>query len=664
MSFLPIVVTLLLFDSLAHTCRAQELKVDPAFRDQFDERLILEQDGLVDLALSPNFDGQSDFMLLAAKEGELYVLTEYQSDSPSPPTLALDISRRICFNGERGLLSVAIHPEFSTSKPWIYLYYTHLQDECYSGTSNEHGKTTRGTFNRLSRFVLDPDTLTIDEGTEEMLLETIISPVHNHCGGDIDFGKDGLLYAVIGDHYARQYQNDDGIFLSMANDNLAGKIVRLTEDGGIPDDNPHSARGVRCGYNRGWSTKASIPCLEIYASGLRNPFRFAMNPNTQETKFFINVVGWKNWEWIVEGKRGAEYGYPVQDGPCQNVGTARDPMYKCGETKYTKDMLHFYPHDAEYSAAITSGAFVPDEAGWPKELSGSYLFGDYRRAGIYRIVATNERCMDCDTPVSAYSGSEMILSATKRPVSMKFGLYNGGYALYYLKHIKNLKRDGTPGLFRISYASEQKLNVPPKAVVEANPSIGFSPLSVQFIGSKSEDPDGGSLTYSYDFGDGSASELLSRAITFHKYKDPGLYFARLTVTDEGGASDTVTIPIEVDDNNPIANIESPELGASLVAGKPILLQGSAIDKEDGVLLDSSLVWDVFIREELRPSGGGSGDVVFLSLLESAQGNNIEVELPVSSDLKGAVSCDVIVRLTATDSAGIYMPTSRSYNLDI
>lgn len=448
----------------------------------------------------------------------------------------------------------------------------------------------------------------------------------------------------------------------MANDNLAGKIVRLTEDGAIPDDNPHSAKGVRCGYNHGWSTKASVPCQEIYASGLRNPFRFAMNPNAQETEFWVNVVGWKNWEWIVEGRKGAEYGYPVQDGPCQNVGTARAPTYKCGETEYTKDMLHFYPHDAEYSAAITSGAFVPDDAGWPQELSGSYLFGDYRRAGIYRIAATNKRCMDCNTPVSAYTGSEMILSATKRPVSMKFGRYNGGYALYYLKQIKNLKRDGTPGLFRITHKGQQAINLPPKAVVEANPPVGFGSLSVQFIGSKSEDPDGDSLTYLYDFGDGSASELLSRAITSHKYKDPGIYFARLTVTDSGGASDTVTVSIEVDDNNPIANIESPEFGTSLSAGDSILLQGSALDEEDGLLPDASLVWDVFIREEMRPTDGD--DVVYLPLLESVEGNNIELELPRPSDLEGAVSCDVIVRLTATDSAGIYMPTSRVYRLDI
>eukprot|EP00562_Extubocellulus_spinifer_P018241 CAMPEP_0178593910 /NCGR_PEP_ID=MMETSP0697-20121206/30208_1 /TAXON_ID=265572 /ORGANISM="Extubocellulus spinifer, Strain CCMP396" /LENGTH=591 /DNA_ID=CAMNT_0020231137 /DNA_START=50 /DNA_END=1820 /DNA_ORIENTATION=- len=557
---------------------AQDLSVDQEFKD-FDDRIVLEYDGLVDIAFSPS----EDFLLLLDKQGKVFVMRDYQSDGDeSPPaqatsttintTLALDISYRICSNGERGLLAVAIHPDYPT-KPYIYLYYTHLQDDCYSGSYREHGRTDRGTFNRLSRFVLSPDTLTIDESSEEMFLETMVSPVHNHCGGDVDFGNDGLLYAIIGDLGGREYKNDDGQFLGMALDNLAGKIVRLTEDGNIPDDNPYSpANGygssVRCGRNRGRSGNAAVPCQEVFATGLRNPFRFAFDPNTgpDETRFWVNVVGWKNWEWIVEGRRAATYGFPIQDGPCQDVGNDKqNPTYKCGPTEFTEDMVHFYPHDAEFSGCITAGAFVPSYAGWPESFQGAYLYGDYKRAGIYRIIpGKDERCLECDPPVSDYSSSEQVLSTTKRPVSMKFGPYKGGYALYYVKFIKNINRDGAPGLFRIAFTG--KVNRPPQAYIQVDKNIGFSPLSVQFDGTGSVDPDGDSLTYSWDFDDGNSVADSKAPITSYEYDTPGTYFVTMKVSDSSGATSEATIQIDVDDNNPIPDIESPAYGTVFSLG--------------------------------------------------------------------------------------------------
>jgi glucose/arabinose dehydrogenase len=159
----------------------------------------------------------------------------------------------------------------------------------------------------------------VDMGTEEVFFDTPIMPYGGHNSGQIRFGADGYLYVSVGDGGGGiSTTNDDGVLYPQALDMLLGKILRLTADGDVPDSNPYmTEKSERCNKD-GWTSKPSIKCQEIYAYGLRNPFRFAMDPNERkQTKFYINDVGRHTWESIRpagDGFEGANYGYPDREG--------------------------------------------------------------------------------------------------------------------------------------------------------------------------------------------------------------------------------------------------------------------------------------------------------------------------------------------------------------
>jgi glucose/arabinose dehydrogenase len=234
------------------------------------------------------------------------------------------ISLNVVSSGERGLLGVAIDPQFA-SNSWIYLYYT---------------TPSPAVHNRLSRFTVTGDTA----GSETILLElNNLSSATNHNGGAIHFGPDGKLYVAVGD-------NANGSNAQTLN-NLLGKILRLNKDGSIPTDNPFY--GSATGANRA-----------IWALGLRNPFTFAFKPGT--SLMYINDVGAGSWEEINSGIAGSNYGWPATEG------TTTNPAYR--------SPLYAYPHGSgNFSGcAITGGAFYnPATVRFPSTYVGRYFFADF-----------------------------------------------------------------------------------------------------------------------------------------------------------------------------------------------------------------------------------------------------------------------------------------------
>ena len=200
----------------------------------------------------------------------------------STPMVSLTVDAR----GERGLLGVAVDPQFATNG-WIYLYYT---------------TPSPAVHNRLSRFTVSGDSVV--GGSELVLLELDnLSGATNHNGGAIHFGPDGRLYVAVGDNANSANAQTLG--------NLLGKILRLNKDGTIPGDNPFS--GSASGANRA-----------IWALGLRNPFTFVFQPGTG--RMHINDVGQSAWEEIDVGVAGANYGWPATEGATTNPAY-RSPLY-------------------------------------------------------------------------------------------------------------------------------------------------------------------------------------------------------------------------------------------------------------------------------------------------------------------------------------------------
>ena len=166
----------------------------------------------------------------------------------------LNISSRVDSDGERGLLGIAFDPNFSANN-YVYVYYTQEA----TGATPAH--------NRIVRFTANGDGAVLRSETLLLRLNNL-SDRKNHNGGAIHFGKDGKLYAAVG-------ENADPDNAQSLN-NLLGKMLRINKDGTIPTDNPF--------YN-----KASGKNRAIWALGLRNPFSFGVQPGTG--RIFINDVG-------------------------------------------------------------------------------------------------------------------------------------------------------------------------------------------------------------------------------------------------------------------------------------------------------------------------------------------------------------------------------------
>jgi len=148
------------------------------------------------LAFTP--DGR---MLIATQPGRIHV---YQ-DGALFPTPALDLSpnNRVCSNGERGLLGVAVDPEFASNR-YIYLFYVFNK---FGICPLAKPDSPENPVRRVSRFTLAADN-TINPNSEEVLVDNVLLP-RSHVSGDLHFGKDGYLYISMGDGLC-DYAGDSG----------------------------------------------------------------------------------------------------------------------------------------------------------------------------------------------------------------------------------------------------------------------------------------------------------------------------------------------------------------------------------------------------------------------------------------------------------------------
>ena len=238
--------------------------------------------------------------------------------------------------GERGLLGIAFDPNF-VSNQLVYVYYT----------------VPTPAHNRVSRFTANGDVAVA--GSEVVLMELPnLSTATNHNAGAIHFGADGDLYIATGDNA----NGNNGQSFST----VLGKMLRITSTGAIPTDNPFFNQTT--GDNR-----------SIWALGLRNPFTFAFQPGTG--RMFINNVGQSTWEEINDGIAGANYGWPICEGPC----TPPNPDFT--------DPIFFYANTG-VDCAITGGSFYnPDTVQFPSDFVGDYFFADFCGGWIKKLDLTN-----------------------------------------------------------------------------------------------------------------------------------------------------------------------------------------------------------------------------------------------------------------------------------
>jgi glucose/arabinose dehydrogenase len=309
------------------------------------------------VALAPTPDGR---ILVADQQGKIFVI----ANGTRARKAALNITPIVCAGiSERGLLGVAVDPAFATTG-YVYVYYT-FRNGTQCGTLS-----TDVPVDRVSRFTMTGNT--IDPASEKVLIDGIISYHANHEGGDVGFGHDGMLYISVGDgacDYTGASGCDGANATSRRGNTLHGKVLRITPTGGIPPDNPFRGVGTaRCNHG---DTDIDKVCRETYLRGLRNPFRFAFDPNAAGTRLFVDDVGQDTWEEIDDAVPGADYGWNVREGDCAEASTT-----DCGPPpEGLTNPIFAYGHE-HGCGTITGGAFVP-EGLWPRRFGSGYLYADY-----------------------------------------------------------------------------------------------------------------------------------------------------------------------------------------------------------------------------------------------------------------------------------------------
>jgi glucose/arabinose dehydrogenase len=266
---------------------------------------------------------------IVQQPGQILVL---QPGSPSP-TLFLDISNRVLYGGERGLLGLAFHRQFSSNRRF-FVNYTRRFD---GATVIAEYRVSAGNPN-----VAD---------TSETVLLTIQQPYENHNGGMIEFGPDGYLYIGMGDGGSG---NDPGNRAQNLEE-LLGKMLRIDVDRPQtpPPDNPFVGAPGRD---------------EIYAYGFRNPWRFSFDRLTGE--LYVADVGQSSREEIDIVTRGGNYGWRVFEGTqCTNLGPA--PCTTSGFIPPIAD----YANTGEAGRCSIIGGYVyrGSQASLPY---GAYVYGD------------------------------------------------------------------------------------------------------------------------------------------------------------------------------------------------------------------------------------------------------------------------------------------------
>jgi glucose/arabinose dehydrogenase len=582
-------------------------------------------DSFLPTALDFTPDGR---MLVTSKTGQLYVYDQAGNKLANP---ALDLGPETCGNSERGLLGVAVDPRFGAGRnDFVYLYYTHkTSDAC----PTKDPDSSKNPVNRVSRFSMDG--VTVNEASEEVLIDNIPSPNGNHNGGDLQFGNDGNLYVSAGDggcHYAEktncQYENAASRDKNM----LLGKILRIAPDGSIPAGNPYTGPdSARC--NVGGRTSPDKNCQETYASGFRNPFRFAIDPDVEDaTKLFVNDVGGQRWEEIDRVKAGADYGWNVCEGRADNP-------YKAGTTNCDGAELtgpiQQYHHNSGCES-ITAGAFVPDDTNWPARYKDAYLFGDFVCGKMFSLTPKAGGGLEKQTFVRGLG--------LRSAVAMDFGPYRNGQALYYATF-----EDG--GMIRrIAFTDGPSAEVEAVGNNYGDTDPNKAGLQMNFDASRTTDPTGTPLSYGWDFdGNGTLDKTTTGPETSHTYGARGRYTVTLKVTNgDGNVSDPAKIDVFPGDEPPAPTIDSLTEAQTQAAadgfrvGGDYTATGSATDPDGDAPVE--LEWEVVQRHDNNhehPLEGATGEVVTFS------GPKPEGLYSTNPDENY-----VEVRLTAADSLGL------------
>ncbi|MCF8387434.1 MAG: PQQ-dependent sugar dehydrogenase [Bacteroidales bacterium] len=275
-------------------------------------------------------------LFVVEQQGYIQIL---DADGNLLETPFLDISGRVKSGGEQGLLGLVFHPDYKNNG-YFYVNYTDQEDSTH-----------------IARFSVDESDSNLALPNSEYTIMTIFQPYTNHNAGDLAFGPDGYLYIGTGDGGSG---GDPG---NRAQDSLSllGKMLRIDVDGSnpytIPEDNPFAGLSNVRG--------------EIWALGLRNPWRYSFDSQTGD--LWIADVGQNQYEEIdlqaASSGGGENYGWRCYEGNHEYNTNG------CLQSSFYTFPVHEYSHDETGGCSVTGGyVYRGDE--YPG-MQGHYFFADY-----------------------------------------------------------------------------------------------------------------------------------------------------------------------------------------------------------------------------------------------------------------------------------------------
>lgn len=254
--------------------------------------------------------------------------------------------------GEQGLLGLAFDPEYATNGEF-YVYYT-------AGTGNGS--------DRVSRFHVSGDPDVADVESEEIIYD-VVDPAANHNGGDIDFGPDGYLYIGFGDGGSGNDPWNNGQTLTAS---ALGDMIRIDVHGEAPFEVPPS---------NPWVGLQNDTLPEIWASGLRNPFRWGFDALTGD--LWIGDVGQNAWEevdfWPAGDNSGPNFGWRCREGL---VATSGINQAECPSASTFVTPVSVHSHNDGWCSVIGGRVYRGSE--FP-HLYGHYLYTDYCPTPYYSL---------------------------------------------------------------------------------------------------------------------------------------------------------------------------------------------------------------------------------------------------------------------------------------
>lgn len=559
-------------------------------------------------------------VFIAEKSG---ILKVYDSLSDPTPTTTADLRSQVHDFWDRGLLGLAVDPQFPT-RPYVYVLYSY--DAMPGGTHprwgdtcpTPPGATDQGCVitGRLSKLTLDANAVAT---SETVLITDWCQQYPSHSIGTVTFGPDGALYVGGGDgasfNFADygQVGNPCADPPGAAGTNLSPPTARggalrsqsirrpagepVTLDGAVLRVNPDTGAAMP---GNPFIGSPNLNAQRVIAYGMRNQFRFGFRPGTNE--LWVGDVGWNTWEEINRIPNATDavaenFGWPCFEGALAQSGYDSANLTLC-ESLYTaggQTSPHYaYNHSAKVvptdpcptGGSSISGIAFENGSNYPAAYTGALFFSDASRGCIWAMQLGTNGLPDPARIVALSTGVPTPVQTLTGP----------GGDLFYVAL-------GSGELRRISFSGGT--NRPPTAVATATPSSGPAPLTVQFDGTGSSDPDAGqTLTYAWDLdGDGAYDDSTAARPTF-TYIQQALINVGLKVTDPGGLFATTTVQVSVDNPpnpSPVVAIDTPTSALNWQVGQTIPFSGRAADAQDGTLPASAMSWRLTLQHCSSPT---------------------------------------------------------------